>query len=430
MMTNSSFTDTSSNSSSGQYTTDGDFLEVQSCISQLSDTPREYSNGQKGREESKLSHSIENNLPEDEWKKVYSTEVKRYYFYNRRTRESAWKLPPNAKLVSSNPASSNSDCDFSSVKSDINKNVMDARNFVRQAAGRSNVVMMSHKNGNVKEYVSNRSMDQELSLSLSLSTIHDNKFDSRNERRNTNYATNIHGLSDLSVSDTLQQSATFNEDWTLAKSLSKSDIIEDECIESGQNSYCMYCGKMMHFSKDLSKHLLYCDKLHNLKSKDRRGLETLHHIYLSNWSKTLSQKSMVACKRSTNPITYDTSTTMSSTLSSEVENTPKRAGASTDQSRSKSSVTLKNSSSYTINSTMSGRSKATLLSRCPFCSKEFPGERLSGHLLNCSERQKARERRENAYLTPERRANRQQFLTSGGRQLPGHPTIDRARKTQ
>jgi len=72
---------------------------------------------------------------------------------------------------------------------------------------------------------------------------------------------------------------------------------------------------------------------------------------------------------------------------------------------------------------MKGKS---LLSRCPFCSKEFAGEKLSGHLLYCEERKKARSKREESHRVSQKAQNDtplKRLITKGGRHLPGYPSL-------
>ena len=426
----------SDTSGSDQYTImDEDFLDLQSCLSQLthsSDTSSRDSKEEckftecRGQEE-KVSLNLPNQV--DEWKQVFSQDAGRVYYYNRRTRESAWKLPKNAVLVGKTNLTTTTDLQNNGRYQHQRLSVptSSARNIVRQVANGSSSITSAL----CADKSDNRTMDQELSLSLSLSTIRDQSTVAGDTSKRIG---NDEQTLSTSRTHALQPSETFVEEWD-CKTLNENDHI---C-----QNYCILCGDQMKNSvMELSNHLSLCKAFRKMNSSSlgQRYLQSLHSVYQRHICGSLQYNG------DTNQL-HDTSTTANSTLScsEDIGHTPKRAGASRINQFNPQSLLLGNSSTSLLTNSKSttytsDRSKAasTLLSRCPFCSKEFTGDKLSGHLLRCTERKKARERRQkncNAFLTPERKEGRllsriERLLTSGGRQLPGHPSLDRGSKTQ
>ncbi len=386
----SSSSDSSSSLSYIRYSTDREFLEISSEteatdeVSSDNNITRDCTEESKSQEFNTDKHLVtvtdEGDSIDDEWREVKSSDHQVYY-YNRRTRRSVWKLPPAARLVGSTDIGDGNKHETRACKPFNNENIFRGDLNRKVTLNHSSSTFSNQIASGAKRVLkTNRYEVNSNSFSSSAKTLHDNDV--------------VPKVNDLSIDST--------------KKLWNSET-------SFKNIFCSYCGQQCHLDK-LANHLNSCNIAISSCRKNPLISSNIEEIY----SKFRRQLSFVEGQKV--QFDHDTSlcnSTLSSITASQISSemfTPKQCNTSTrDKDQSVSSRT--NSLS------MKGKS---LLSRCPFCSKEFSGEKLSGHLLYCEERKKARSKREESHRVSQKAQNDsplKRLITKGGRHLPGYPSL-------
>ena len=386
--------------------------------------------------------------------------------------KSAWKLPLHAKLVDSKRKSvdvsnmihqsSSLNRHYSEQNDNILKNMKEksitrnitntpARDAIRQKRYQEKSRLIGDSS-NINHIMEDSTMS---SLSISLSTIRGNSQCKHASSSNElDFDRQLHASSSTlnrTVSSALSNfqqdnnhkplSSEFN-DYQSMKKIEKQSELKHHRVRNCNNvtipesikstkytiCYCVYCG-MKCFSVDsFSNHLQQCKVYHDLECHEESLTKDIKGAILDFWGtsniQTERQKSSMSGDNGTEK-TNVTGTTLNTTISEQVvSKSPARmSGSDIQQQRMDSNISYSTSS-------LSRHKPYQLKSVCPFCSKEFAGERLSRHLLRCHSRKKTRERRESSFRTPERTKRIEKVMTVGGRQLPGHPGIIRAPQTQ
>jgi len=450
----------SSSCTSSSYTIDSDF----SCCSTSNassevDIAKSQTEEGKSEEFGYLSQDGSTNILElgtsntstcdgDEWRQV--KRENQVYYYNRRTRESVWELPDNARLVGTKPIRSTKAAMAIRAQAGKNQLKFQARSSIPNDGARS----LFQQNS--------RRQDRDLlaadieNLSLSLSTIKrvDNEmsFDrpllatsrlSRTSRDcevndSTNTSQNMHGnlseISILSQGDTSinRQNDTYIDQWNEdrigsiedSNSISTKPQIRDHRSDEGMISdselvFCIYCGRQSPVD-ELLPHLRQCSAFETMKiGKIHSKAEK---AYRTAWGKENQPQRTTFSTPTKNIVDKTDHTEQSNKVTS---NNAKRRPMSNRRDRSDNAT-----SSFSSTGSSKVSSQSQLMSTCPFCSKLFSGKNLSGHLLSCKERKKIRERRESSRNTPKSEKKKKALLTAGGRQLPNFPTLERKRNNK
>ena len=452
----------SSSCTSSSYTTDSDFSccsETLSLdLSSYNEVGTSKSRRRRQSEEGKSEHSgylsRKNSANElevsktstydgDEWRQV--ARGNQVYYYNRRTRESVWELPDNARLVGKPVISTNAglpkegENEFE-FQTQNGTSIDGARSVIREKCRRQDRDLLASDLENLSLSLSTiKRVDNEMSFDRPLPSRLPRTYSVDETNDSTATSQNMHGhvseitdITQVDASASLQNNThvdQWDEDIHVgptedSRSIGTKPQMCDQLTDRNMNIerehlFCLYCG--LRCSVDgLFPHLRQCSVFETMKNLDIHS--KAEKAYLAAWSEeSQNQSTPVSTPKKKN-------VEINSGMKQEIEatgNYVKRRPLSNRRDRSDSAT-----SSFSSAGSVKIAAQSHLMSTCPFCSKVFLGKKLSGHLLSCKERKKIRERRESSRNTPKNEKKKKALLTAGGRQLPKFPALERKRSVK
>lgn len=296
------------------------------------DTSRETSSGPPSRplNDSMLSHHTSSSSKRDEWKEVVDPESGRTYYYNRMTRASKWKLPKGAVLVKSKKINR------SQVSSETNQQSHDIKSTIRAHDNLEDLPKYNDSSGQL------RNVENEPYAQTRQQTIEPNK------------AENVQDV------------------FTPAKAVvlgSNNFKSPQDCGPSRSDTFfCMFCGLSCSL-ESLGAHLSQCS--YKVDSSTRMQLET---------------------------IVIDTlSTKRAGSIAADAAYTSHSESNGWETTADEASISMERAKATPYKPYQQKRVEEYIeveVKTCPFCSDEFyKGNQFSNHLLKCSERRRAKNRR-------------------------------------
>ena len=300
----------------------------------------------------------------DQWREVLDHSTGKNYFYNRRTRESSWQLPPNAILLKK-------------------KRVI-----------------------NEKENASDSYCTKEVSMlteAISEDIVRDdiiNVIDDRNSCYNQHEA--VHNSCN---SEILRHISPARSETAVNDIGNKSS---GELLSEG--IYCMFCGIKCVNETILFEHFTeLCPYLESYDRKDEICV-LLYKILNTYYNCPVEDKDEFSKEKGTNQNHI------------QLKDLTKNSDDSMLSPSDDDEMIMDSSLNHSFRN--NSHEVTQLLSTCPFCSKRFHGgSHLSRHLLNCNERKSSTKKR----VVDKEKQNSskiQSLLTDGGRHLPGYPKLE------
>jgi len=402
-------------------------------------------------------HTKDEAVPVEEWRDAFDAKTRRTYYYNRRTRETRWKLPANAILVprkakkSGHSFTPKADAD-AMLAASLSSSHIPQRNGGSRGSD-PNVIggdtgTDDKDNGKTTDAIPHLTASTN-NLTPSQNQIYSPPAVSRELLTGRQETTggvfpNKSGCPSRDHFRPTFDSAPYN--------------MKNLC----HPIYCLYCASRCESPGGLADHLLGCETYMNILAKHPRVQKELEEMMLKTWGierapplqsgndsfdarfisndDGTSLLDVVASPSIVDRMTPASTTARSSTGKwTPPPSAPRPVTATSadymyrfngSDNRSKSLVSPPNyaTGEQILENTAEEEEylsdqddDSPYKSECAFCGRSF--ENLSKHLLRCKHRQRTQERRKAMSATP-RRSSRPpsiQSVLSGGRALPGHP---------
>lgn len=392
----------------------------------LNEFNNQDSNGSNTR-----THNENGNL--NEWRQATEIHSGKVYFYNRRTRESSWTLPPGAVLKTRKNKrmgeSTNASFESHNCPCEVSMNSEETSNVTMHSKVSDSYSNLLQKDHEESQMILERC--RKLRNSFKYTERRKYFFPDTSRESNNEYANDIESSFDKYESDHLNSSTA--------------------------HFYCIYCGEVVPGAASMSDHLT---KYHQEFKNGKVGSFTLENkalvqIMLKFWSETEDEKSNVHVvdeKENIDPNTQTKQPTLNGDDNIELESSwrfGKDLKDSVDMisetskignySAIKSFETYDTEHSSDEESTIFTKSKSLTQkyrkqslkndkvlehrdskisetkSLCPFCYKSCPsGSSLSSHLLSCKQRQSSNRKRS----SNKQKCTSHVHLLQSGRKLP------------
>ncbi len=379
----------------------------------------------------------------DQWREVNDDTTGKTYFYNRRTRESRWNLPPDAKLMSKK-RKINQKCNASIDCSSLKEVSVSSTDTNQRGEDKQNKMLHIQNNTVAVEKVCNGDTsifdeDKKESHVIIEKCRRLRKSPKSEQRRRFFFPDVCEESNDEETEKSYEESSI--------EGIQKTLFSRNKSGQETYFAYCMFCGLETRDSHILIEHLSAdCPTLKMFSKKDE-----ICHLMNNTISRVESMVSSCDDYKVNQCAIYDGEDGNKENIpnvSQEILPSNNLKGTSSSENSNKPAIFSNSDDEETIadcsfncHTIGSGSNRhyieeetSPILSTCPFCTKSFQGgSYLSKHLLRCNARRKSNKKRtmRNSFSKQDGSQRRKKssvniqshLLTDGGRRLPGYPKV-------